>query len=738
MVSIQITHGLVDLNKILKQATIRRNVVIQLICMLKDSGDDDYRHLNMQEVTSRANLLADTDQPTIPKEIITLLEELSDAEEEVRHSAQQDKAAIPAERLWTHNQLERDMSVIRPNLLFPQRDSDVGKSVEASRTNAFAQHAELKLRTGSELLDQFQGGYIPRVFKITFPWRVGGPDLHNRSRLRRSADAPILDLDAFTKMLPRRVEAQLRLDLHLNPAVWSLCFATRVNTGQSLAIRRCLRRNDTDGQDEASIGKAARAICTQLREGKYVLPNGEVKPIDGDTSKLMSAVGLTQTQKALLQNYNFMSARIPGTRQVRRSINHMVFSSRIVYGLPVFMTVTPSDRHSGLMIRLMRYRKNDPAIEVATPTFSPWVGYEMPSLEVSEESDMENAVMDLPDYDLRKLMTAKDPLCSVDAYHVAIRVIVAQLLGVRMCPECPQCHLSAKPCMDRFGSNATAMGGCMGRVDTIIGATEAQKSAGVLHLHFFAYLQMAWQHKSLQEIATMFKQHLLSVEVLKEFTNHVCCASYPDAEQFDSARADIECRWPAYATDRVLSRPPAHVWSSAAKLNEKHLLTTQSASNWNLDAWQKEGQLWAQKNDARLQHVLGHMNHHVHPLVNDKTGERKPLGACQPKGRPKECKHGFPLEAEMTEAGLLVCPCIAKQRGLPTRGPRSRTGTLLPKRNHAWLNAGPPPWMIFSGDNGDIKLPMRVPILPETHEPVTGSTEMCCSSIDELDLAHTA
>ena len=137
--------------------------------MLKDSGDDDYRHLNMQEVTSRASLLADTDQPTIPKEIITLLEELSDAEEEVRHSAQQDKAAIPAERLWTHNQLERDMSVIRPNLLFPQRDSDVGKSVEASRTNAFAQHAELKLRTGSELLDQFQGGYIPRVFKNHIP-----------------------------------------------------------------------------------------------------------------------------------------------------------------------------------------------------------------------------------------------------------------------------------------------------------------------------------------------------------------------------------------------------------------------------------------------------------------------------------------------------------------------------------------------------------------------------------------
>ena len=39
--------------------------------------------------------------------------------------------------------------------------------------------------------------------------------------------------------------------------------------------------------------------------------------------------------------------------------------------------------------------------------------------------------------------------------------------------------------MDSFGSNATPMGGSMGRADAMIGATEAQKAEGVLHLHFF-------------------------------------------------------------------------------------------------------------------------------------------------------------------------------------------------------------------------------------------------------------
>ena len=41
------------------------------------------------------------------------------------------------------------------------------------------------------------------------------------------------------------------------------------------------------------------------------------------------------------------------------------------------------------------------------------------------------------------------------------------------------------PCMDMFGSNATPMGGSMGRGDAMIGATEAKKAEGVLHLHFF-------------------------------------------------------------------------------------------------------------------------------------------------------------------------------------------------------------------------------------------------------------
>ena len=90
----------------------------------------------------------------------------------------------------------------------------------------------------------------------------------------------------------------------------------------------------------------------------------------------------------------------------------------------------------------------------------------------------------------------------------------------------------------------------------------------------------------------------------------------------------------------------------------------------------------------------------------------------------------------MSDDGLLVCPCIVQARGLASTGPRSRVGSLLPRRNHAWLNAGPSGWVAFNADNGDVKLPFRVPIIPETHEASAGSAEACCKAKDELDLAY--
>ena len=109
----------------------------------------------------------------------------------------------------------------------------------------------------------------------------------------------------------------------------------------------------------------------------------------------------------------------------------------------------------------------------------PWIGLEKPSLETKADERMG---VEIPGYDLRKLMLAQDPLAVVNAFMVQVRVILATVLGIRMCPHCPHCKRS---CQDALGSVAELNGGAAGRADALFGAIESQKSTGSLHLHFF-------------------------------------------------------------------------------------------------------------------------------------------------------------------------------------------------------------------------------------------------------------
>ena len=79
---------------------------------------------------------------------------------------------------------------------------------------------------------------------------------------------------------------------------------------------------------------------------------------------------------------------------------------------------------------------------------------------------------DVPAYDLRRLILPRDPLASSLAFSVQIRLVLATILGFRMCEDCPHCVDSDKPCIDAFGSCAESMGGVAGRCDSIPGAVE--------------------------------------------------------------------------------------------------------------------------------------------------------------------------------------------------------------------------------------------------------------------------
>ena len=139
-----------------------------------------------------------------------------------------------------------------------------------------------------------------------------------------------------------------------------------------------------------------------------------------------------------------------------------------MYGNGIFMTVSPGERHNSLAIKLSRYRARDPYIEHAEDQDEKtWIGSDVPRLEAKEDDTFE---LEIPGYDLRKLILARDPLAAVFAFSVQIRMILATLLGIRMCHACPDCSYTDTPCTDAFGSNAEAMGGIAGRSDGLCGA----------------------------------------------------------------------------------------------------------------------------------------------------------------------------------------------------------------------------------------------------------------------------
>ena len=47
--------------------------------------------------------------------------------------------------------------------------------------------------------------------------------------------------------------------------------------------------------------------------------------------------------------------------------------------------------------------------------------------------------VNIPGFATRRLMMAEDPLAVADAFFVQIRIVLATMLGLRMCPFCPHC-----------------------------------------------------------------------------------------------------------------------------------------------------------------------------------------------------------------------------------------------------------------------------------------------------------
>ena len=126
--------------------------------------------------------------------------------------------------------------------------------------------------------------------------------------------------------------------------------------------------------------------------------------------------------------------------------------------------------------------------------------------------------VDLPEYDLRRVATARNPRAVVEGYRVEILLRLATILGVRMCPLCPRCNSfsNMRGCQDKFGNNRRPVGGCFGGMNAFGAATEFQ-GHGTPHLHAEGHIVCMYQFGTLAEVASRVKERLVSVAECKAY-----------------------------------------------------------------------------------------------------------------------------------------------------------------------------------------------------------------------------
>ena len=270
-----------------------------------------------------------------------------------------------------------------------------------------------------------------------------------------------------------------------------------------------------------------------LQSGHYV-SGSQKKPINGDTTKLPYAEGLTETEKGIAKSVNYLATNLPGTPLVRRTMGHIQFGARVVYGDCVFMTISLNEHHSALVLRMFRARQGDPLLETKAAQADKaqaWAEVKKPNLEEAE------CEIPVPRASVRAKLAAQNPHAVMAAFEKEVRVRLAQLLGLRMGLRCPHCS-----CQDRFGSNMLPLGGVFGAAVALGGAIEFQYHTSP-HVHFEVFLANIYQYHSLREIAAKISEKALDPEDVLKWYDWVAMERPPDPEAFEASAMEVREAW---------------------------------------------------------------------------------------------------------------------------------------------------------------------------------------------------
>ena len=145
----------------------------------------------------------------------------------------------------------------------------------------------------------------------------------------------------------------MREDWTFVPLVRNLYFRWHLLRTPKLSYQRRITMSHPAEDNPTELINAANNLYKQLWKGAFTA-RGKRRKVIGDMTRLQHAEGLSTLDWQPLRSVGYMSSQIGGTQGIRLKVGHCLFGQRIVYGEGIFMTISPSERHSGLVLRLSR------------------------------------------------------------------------------------------------------------------------------------------------------------------------------------------------------------------------------------------------------------------------------------------------------------------------------------------------------------------------------------------------
>ena len=137
----------------------------------------------------------------------------------------------------------------------------------------------------------------------------------------------------------------------LLPAARNLHWRYAVLRSAFLVCKQKVSPGESMSHNLETLLQATQKIWRQIASNTVVIDKKK-KNINGNIGMLFSGDDVTAAEKTVLRAYLNTTASISGCQAIRKRIGHCCFGFRVVHGECVFVTVSPSRRHSAMILKL--------------------------------------------------------------------------------------------------------------------------------------------------------------------------------------------------------------------------------------------------------------------------------------------------------------------------------------------------------------------------------------------------